>query len=56
MAEIVWIIVAAILAFSIAAIFAGWLKLERNIYLLFYVLLMGAFFVSFILVICCGPG
>jgi hypothetical protein len=43
-----WILMAAFLGFGIAAIFAGWLKLKRNIYLLFYIPLTGAFIFLFI--------
>jgi hypothetical protein len=44
-----WILIASVLGFAIAAIFAGWLKLKRNVYLLFYIpgiaLLFGLFIV-----------
>jgi hypothetical protein len=43
-----WILSAAILGFSIAAIFAGLLKLSRNIYLLFYIPLVAVFVFCFI--------
>ena len=46
--QIVWIVLAAVLSFSIAAIFAGWLKLRRGLYLVFYIVVMAAFFVAFI--------
>ena len=45
----IWIIVASLLGFCIPAIFAGWLKLKRNLYLLFYVPLVGALFLAFII-------
>jgi hypothetical protein len=45
----VWIICASILGFSIAAIFAGWFKLERNVYLLLYIPLVVIFFSAFII-------
>ena len=44
-----WIIGASILGFSIAAIFAGWLKLRRNIYLLFYIPFVAALILAFII-------
>jgi MFS family permease len=44
----IWIIGASILGFTIAAIFAGWLRLRRNIYLLFYIPLVTVFFLLFI--------
>lgn len=46
--EFVWIVLAAILPFSIAATFAGWLKLKRDLYLVFYVLPVMAYFIAFI--------
>jgi len=45
----IWIIGASILGFTIAAIFAGWLRFQRNIYLLFYIPLVTAFFIFFII-------
>ena len=44
-----WIIVALLLGFGIPAVFAGWLKLKRNVYLIFYVPLIAALFLAFIL-------
>jgi hypothetical protein len=44
-----WIILAAFLGFSTAAIFSGWLKLKRNIYLLFYIPVVLAFVVLFVI-------
>ncbi|MEE4197466.1 MAG: hypothetical protein V2I54_07460 [Bacteroidales bacterium] len=43
-----WILIASIFGFSVSAIFAGWLSLPRNTYLLFYIPLSGALFVVFI--------
>jgi hypothetical protein len=46
--NILWILIASLLGFSVAAIFAGWLKLRRNVYLLFYIPLAAALFIAFI--------
>jgi hypothetical protein len=46
---ILWILVASFISFAIAAIFAGWLKLQRNVYLLFYIPTIAALFVAFII-------
>jgi hypothetical protein len=46
---IIWILAASLLGFGIAALFAGWLKLRRNIYLLFYIPISAAFIFFFIL-------
>jgi hypothetical protein len=35
--SLLWILIASLLSFSVAAIFAGLLKLQRNIYLLIYI-------------------
>jgi hypothetical protein len=40
---------ASCLGFNVAAVFAGWLKLERNLYLLFYIPLVSALFLLFII-------
>jgi hypothetical protein len=45
---IVWILIASLLGFSAAAVFAGCLRLRRNIYLLFYIPLVAALFVAFV--------
>lgn len=45
--NIIWIIIAALLGFSIAAIFAGLLKLPRNIFLIIYIPLVFALFTIF---------
>jgi hypothetical protein len=42
-----WVIGASILGFAISAIFAGWLKLTRNRFLLVYIPLTGAFLCAF---------
>jgi hypothetical protein len=47
--NLLWILGASLLGFGIAAIFAGWLKLKRNLYLLFYIPLVLALFTAFIL-------
>jgi hypothetical protein len=44
-----WITGASILGFTISTIFAGWLKLPRNRFLLVYVPLTGAFLYAFAL-------
>jgi hypothetical protein len=46
---VIWILFASLLGFSVAAIFSGLLKLNRNIYLLFYVPLVLCLFILFIL-------
>jgi hypothetical protein len=46
---IIWILVASLVGFIIAAVFAGWLKLLRNIYLLFYIPIITALFITFII-------
>lgn len=46
---ILWILLAALLGFSIAAIFAGRLKLKRDLYLLFYIPSVAILMVSFII-------
>jgi hypothetical protein len=45
--NLLWIIGASFLGFTIAAVFAGILKLKRNVYLLFYIPLVIAFFLAF---------
>lgn len=44
-----WILYASLLGFAVAAIFAGLLKLPRNIYLLIYIPLVAALFTFFII-------
>jgi hypothetical protein len=46
--NILWTMSASLLGFSIAAIFAGWLKLQRNVYLCIYIPLFLAFIFTFI--------
>ena len=43
-----WILIASIFGFTISAIFAGWLRLPRNVYLILYIPLTGALFILFI--------
>jgi hypothetical protein len=43
-----WIILASILGFSVAAIFAGWLRLQRNVYLMFYIPIVVVLFIFFV--------
>jgi hypothetical protein len=47
--NIIWILIAASLGFGIAAIFAGFLKLQRNVYLIVYIPLVLALFIWFII-------
>jgi len=42
-------LIASLLGFTVAAVFAGWLKLKRNVYLLFYIPLVSAFFIAYII-------
>lgn len=44
-----WVMGASILGFGIAAIFVGWFRLKRNVYLLFYIPLVTVFFLAFII-------
>jgi hypothetical protein len=44
-----WILIAALLGFGVAAIFAGRMKLERNLYLLIYIPLVSVLIISFII-------
>jgi len=46
--SIVWILSASFLGFGVASIFAGLLKLPRNLYLLVYIPVVAAFFFLFI--------
>lgn len=43
-----WVIAASLLGFGISAIFSGWLKLSRRIFLIPYVVLTSAFLYGFI--------
>jgi len=54
--NIIWILAASLIGFSIAAVFAGWLRLERNVYLIFYVPVAGAFFAAFVVSNAISPG
>jgi hypothetical protein len=45
---ILWILVASLTGFATAATFAGWLKLKRNLYLLFYIPIISVLFILFI--------
>ncbi len=47
--NILWILIAATLGFGIAAVFAGILKLQRNVYLIIYIPLVLALFIMFII-------
>jgi hypothetical protein len=46
---ILWILAASLTGFAIAATFAGWLRLKRNLYLLFYIPLVSVFFLLFLI-------
>jgi hypothetical protein len=43
-----WILYASILGFAVAAIFSGWLRLRRNVYLLIYIPMVAVLFALFI--------
>jgi hypothetical protein len=43
-----WVIAASVLGFVISAVFAGWLKLSRHLFLVPYVILVSIFLYSFI--------
>ena len=47
--DMLWILYASVLGFAVSAIFAGLLKLPRNIYLLIYIPLVAALFTFFII-------
>jgi hypothetical protein len=47
--SLIWILIASMLGFAVAAIFAGWLKLQRNVYLLIYIPLVAALFIAFVI-------
>jgi hypothetical protein len=44
---LIWILIASLTGFSVSAIFAGWLKLQRNIYLLIYIPLVSLLIIWF---------
>jgi hypothetical protein len=46
---IIWILAASLLGFTVAAVFAGLLRLKRNVYLLIYIPLVTALFTAFII-------
>jgi hypothetical protein len=48
MIDFLWILIASVFGFAISAIFTGWLKLPRNVYLLLYIPLTGALFALFV--------
>jgi hypothetical protein len=45
----IWILTASFTGFAVAAVFAGWLRLQRNVYLLFYIPVVAAFFLAFVI-------
>lgn len=47
--SLIWILIASLLGFTVAAVFAGWLKLKRNVYLLFYIPLVAALLTAFVI-------
>ena len=47
--SLIWILIASLLGFTVAAVFAGWLQLKRNVYLLFYIPLVSALFIAYII-------
>jgi hypothetical protein len=47
--SIIWISIASLLGFAVIAVFAGWLKLKRDVYLLFYIPLVSALFIECII-------
>ena len=42
-----WVAAASVIGFTISAVFAGWLKLSRRLFLIPYVLISGAFLIAF---------
>jgi hypothetical protein len=46
---VLWILAASLTGFSIAAVFAGWLRLNRNTYLFFYIPAVALLFSFFII-------
>jgi hypothetical protein len=49
MTTIIWIVLASLLGFGVAAIFAGWLKLQRNAFLFIYIPLVSVLFIWFMI-------
>ena len=47
--SLIWILIASLLGFTVAAVFDGWLKLQRNVYLLFYIPPVAALFIAFVI-------
>lgn len=47
--NLIWILAASLVTFSLAAVFAGRLRLRRNVYLLFYITFSAAVFIIFII-------
>lgn len=47
--NLIWILAASLVTYSIASIFAGKLRLKRNIYLLFYIPFSAAVFIFFLI-------
>jgi hypothetical protein len=47
--SLIWILIASLLGFTVAAVFAGWLKLKRNVYLLIYIPLVAALLTAFVI-------
>lgn len=47
MTPLLWIIAAGVLGFLVSAIFAGWLRLPRTVFLVPYVLIIGAFLYAY---------
>ncbi len=48
--SLIWIFSASILGFAVSSIFAGVLKLPRNLYLLVYIPVVAALFALFIII------
>jgi hypothetical protein len=47
--NLIWILVASTIGFGISAIFSGWLKMPRNLYLFVYIPAIASIFILFIL-------
>lgn len=48
--NLIWIIIASVTGFGISAIFSGWLRMPRNLYLLVYVPISAGLFIVFMIV------
>jgi hypothetical protein len=46
---LIWILTASLLGFTVASVFSGWLRLQRNVYLLLYIPLVAALFTAFVI-------